>query len=295
MADTSYAVPVYRTWPDKPYVVLGSLKFSDPNASWNDGDIRQVAKEAKKRGGTAIILRYGAESAVFGFTAESIPLGGFVMSSQPTSLVIRFKTAEELRLEEEQQQSVFACFRQKFFANLEQNLGSSPPATFSEDTARLAVKFLLQSGLGLRDRTFAERFGEVMMRVSAERENSLSGEWLYKIDYESSTLTGSDTKSAFGLAALQSDEKGIVIVSKEGGAELNFSGTADGGRISGQLGVYRISGNAEGALLNDKISLTLTTATRSGTVRCTVVFQRVALPRRLFLPRQDSDPTIKKT
>jgi len=32
MADSAYAVPVYRGWPEKPYTVIGSIQFADPNA-----------------------------------------------------------------------------------------------------------------------------------------------------------------------------------------------------------------------------------------------------------------------
>jgi len=30
LAETSFSLPVYRSWPDKPYEVVGSVRFEDP-------------------------------------------------------------------------------------------------------------------------------------------------------------------------------------------------------------------------------------------------------------------------
>src|SRR5581483_4207827 len=34
MAETSYSIPVYRGWPERPYEVLGSVRFVDPGKYW---------------------------------------------------------------------------------------------------------------------------------------------------------------------------------------------------------------------------------------------------------------------
>ena len=64
MAETRFAVPVYRGWPEKPYELLGSLSHPDPNAKWNDDFFAAAAKEAKQQGGDAVIIREGAEWGV---------------------------------------------------------------------------------------------------------------------------------------------------------------------------------------------------------------------------------------
>lgn len=51
LTEGSYAVPVYRGWLEKPYDVLGVVRFANSNADWNRGDIKQTAEEARKAGG----------------------------------------------------------------------------------------------------------------------------------------------------------------------------------------------------------------------------------------------------
>ena len=63
------AIPVYRGWPDKPYIVIGSIRFEDPNVQWNDGDTDRAAHLGKTKGGDAIIMRVGSEFGV-GLTTE---------------------------------------------------------------------------------------------------------------------------------------------------------------------------------------------------------------------------------
>jgi hypothetical protein len=267
MADTDYAVPVYRTWPDRPYEVFGSLKYENPNTRWDAGDIKQVAKEAKKRGGEAMILRYGSEDAVLAVTGFKMPdlVFGTV---QPTALVIRFLSKEETAKREARQKDLFREY-----------LAKNPPGGFSEDTGVLAVKFLLQSGHRLDAPDFLDKFSEIMARIATREPGSLTGEWLFKAVLKTSTITTSDEKSFFGTAVVQSDGTNVVVVSREGGIELNFSGTCTGAKFSGQLGIAGFSAKAEGIALPPKISLTYQTVTASGTAQGSVVLQRTGLAK----------------
>src|ERR1044071_4768199 len=61
MAETSYRIPVYRGWPERPYKVLGSIRFEDPNKYWDDGIISKAARVGKRKGGNAINIRQGSE------------------------------------------------------------------------------------------------------------------------------------------------------------------------------------------------------------------------------------------
>ncbi|MCB9913187.1 MAG: hypothetical protein H6827_09345 [Planctomycetes bacterium] len=54
--DKMFDVPVYRGWPERNYVVLGSVEFNSPNVDWNQGDMKQAARMAKEAGGDAIII-----------------------------------------------------------------------------------------------------------------------------------------------------------------------------------------------------------------------------------------------
>src|SRR5262245_12807304 len=64
MVETSYKLPVYRGWPEKPYYLLGSLSFPDQNKTWDEGIVSAAAREAKGKKADAIIIRQGAEFGV---------------------------------------------------------------------------------------------------------------------------------------------------------------------------------------------------------------------------------------
>src|SRR5688572_28311982 len=54
LADTSYDLPVYKSWPSKPYVLLGEIYHLNERQEWREGEIRDAVKGAKKVGGEAI-------------------------------------------------------------------------------------------------------------------------------------------------------------------------------------------------------------------------------------------------
>jgi hypothetical protein len=54
--DKVYDLPVFRGWPEKAYDVLGYIEFTNPNIDWNEGDIKQAARKAKKLGGDALLI-----------------------------------------------------------------------------------------------------------------------------------------------------------------------------------------------------------------------------------------------
>src|SRR4051812_16989567 len=56
MAETSFSLPVYRSWPDKPFEIVGSLRLENPDDRWNDGTIGDAVSAAKHKGGNAIII-----------------------------------------------------------------------------------------------------------------------------------------------------------------------------------------------------------------------------------------------
>src|SRR5437773_1008055 len=113
MAETSYAIPVYRGWPEKPYQVLGSLSFPDPNKGWDDGIVSAAAHEAIHHKGNAIIIRQGAEFGVSQIAgAKNDPL---VLWSnyQTTALVIRWLTPREIN----ERKLLLDEFMKRFSAN----------------------------------------------------------------------------------------------------------------------------------------------------------------------------------
>ena len=95
MAETRFAVPVYRGWPERPYQLLGSLSHEDPNARWNDGVFAAAAAQAKSLHGDAVIIREGAEFGVSQI-AGAAPDADILYSHQTTALVIRWLTPKEI-------------------------------------------------------------------------------------------------------------------------------------------------------------------------------------------------------
>ena len=134
-----------------------------------------------------------------------------------------------------------------------------------------------------------EKSTAIMGQVAQREPGTLTGDWLFKAVLKTSTLTTSDEKSAFGTTSVQSDGTSLVVVSKEGGMEPNFSGTCTGARFTGQPGIAGFSAKAEGVALETKISLTYQAVTASGTAQGSVVLQRAGPPKRDTTPaRQDS-------
>jgi hypothetical protein len=51
-----YGIPVYQTWPNKPYRILGRLELGFRDQDWNRGDFEQAAEITKKLGGDAVFI-----------------------------------------------------------------------------------------------------------------------------------------------------------------------------------------------------------------------------------------------
>ncbi|MHB8523204.1 MAG: hypothetical protein ACYDH9_20965 [Limisphaerales bacterium] len=265
MAETSYAIPVYRGWPEKPYQVLGSLSFPDPNARWDDGIINAAAKEAKKRKADAIIIRQGAELGVSKIAdARTDPL---VVSSsdQTTALVVRWLPEQEIRARELR----VVEFLRRFSAN-------EPTVSANRNVAEMVIVFLLQRGFDLNSPEFFDRFGETMTKLVSRTPESLAGDWVFRATLSVSTLlSGGDERNSLGLATVSVDGEHVAIVSNEGRVEMNFAGTMSSSRVTGQIGIAGFSVKCEGVATTDKISINFQSLTPDGTLHGNVVLQRL--------------------
>ena len=265
MAETSYAVPVYRGWPEKPYVVLGSLSCPDRNANWNDDFFAEAARQAKTHKGDAIIIRQGAEFGVSKIAGSRTDPMVISSSYQTTALVIRWLTPEE-RAERE---ALLSDLLKKF--ELAKQLTSA-----NRNVGELAFVYLTQSGVSLKSPEFGQRFEETLSKILSRNPESLSGDWLYKCEQSASTaLSGSDDKLAYGIATVSEEGSTIAIVSTTGNAEINFAGAIAKGKLTGQIGVGGVSAKCEGAATPEKLSLSFQSLTPDGTVRGNVVLQRI--------------------
>ncbi len=266
MAETSYAVPVYRGWPEKHYKVLGSLSFPDPNKTWDEGIISAAASTAKVHHADAIIIRQGAEFGVSKIAgARGDPL---VISSsyQTTALAIKWLTQEEVAQMDRARDQLLARLA-------EAHALVQPNAT----VAQLVQAFVQQSGVDPRSAQGLDRALEVASRLVNNTSDTLAGEWIFKATVSFSTaISGGDDRNIVGLASITQDGENLTIVSSGGGVEMNFAGTFSKNRVSGQLGIGSVSTKCEGAATADKISITFQSLTTDGTVRGNVVLHRLA-------------------
>ena len=266
MAETSYKIPVYRGWPERPYKVLGSIRFEDSNKYWDDGVISMAAVMGKAKGGSAIIIRRGSELGVGKITdIKNDPLVVYSYN-QMTALVVRWLTPQEIREADDANKE----FLRKFAVQ-------HPDLTVNKNVSVLAIQYLLQTGVSPDSDEMLERFSQIMRRIStAPSDDNISGEWLFKGTVSRSSIVSSDEgEGMLGMATVKMEGENVAIVSSEGTTEINFNGTYVQGRLSGQLGIAGFNTKCEGAALSDKISFSFQSLTSDGIVRGTVVLQRI--------------------
>jgi hypothetical protein len=267
MAETTYSIPVYRGWPEKPYQVLGSLSFQDANKPWDDGIVSAAASEAKRHKADAIIIRQGAEFGVSKIAgAKNDPLVLW-SNNQTTALVVRWLTPREIS----DRKLLLDEFLKRFSAN-------DPTVAANPNVAELVITFLLQSGLDLKSKELGEQFGEIMMKLVNRAPENLAGDWIFTATVSFSNLiSGGDERKSLGTATVSADGGNMAIVSNAGRVEMNFTGSFSKGRLSGQLGVGSVSAKGEGVATPDKISINFQSLTPDGTVRGNVILLRLTI------------------
>lgn len=257
MAEHSYAVPVYKGWPDKPYRVLGSIRFANPRNEWKDGDTSHAARIAKSRGGDAIIMRFGDESGVGAIVGASGDPNIWI-SSHINALAIKWKTAAELAKEASEHKEFKAKFREKF-----------PEISKKPEVLELAIEYLQWNGSALGSADFEEKCRELLFSLKPASSDRPTSQWLFKGTIRSGSLTSSSSFTVYGLASVNFKGGSASIITTEGKTSLNFSGTLQDGRLAGQMGfsfgATIVSARADGAALEDKLSLTSQSQTADGT------------------------------
>ena len=255
-----------RGWPDQPYMVIGSIQFADPNASWDDGDTSRAASWAKRKGGDAIIIRYGTEYGVDAITGAAADPRVFSVR-QVAALVITWKSAATLANEREVIERFEADFRTRH-----------PNLPIKTELTELGIKYIGTLGLTLDSPSGASKLDEVLSEVLHPAQAEQSSKWLFKGTMHSSSVTASFTKLAVGLATVSQTAESITIVSSAGRTELHLSGSVKDGRLSGQLGVSSgstiFSGKAAGVLVPGRISIDSQAQTADGILQSNFTFMR---------------------
>lgn len=261
MAETSFSIPVYRSWPDKPFDIIGSLRFENPNADWNDGIIKEAVTAAKERGGDAIIIRVGSEFGVGGTVGVADDPTTW-SQNQTTALVIKWKSKQVLDAEA----TALESFRESF---------KSKHPELCNNAALLdsAIEFIQWKGLALDSNATAEKLKSVLSEIVNSSEGELNGKWLYRCNFKRSRLTSSQSDFFYGTASVTLKEGALTIISTSG-PEVSFSGTSDKGRVMGKMGISAVSINCDGVASKDKISISGQGRIADGTFQSSIIFLR---------------------
>jgi hypothetical protein len=265
MAETTYRVPVYRGWPERPYVVLGSMRFEDSRQWWDEGIVEDAASAAKKRGGEAIILRHGSESGVIGF-ADALAEKLITSQNETTALVIRWKTPEEIKEE--------AVDRQRFIESVSRKV---PQAVGRDGVIVLLNEIAIRQALKAYSEE-AETMVVTMLTKILESKQGASGLYATKVTIRKESIATSGSEVLVGLVTVEEKNGSLVIMSNPAQWQMNFSGALQDGKLSGQLGMNSIVGtataHAEGVAIGDRISLTSSTRTPDGVFQASVILIR---------------------
>src|SRR2546428_5948513 len=262
MAETSFSLPVYRTWPDKPFEIVGSLRVEDPNQNWDDGIISAAVSAARSKHGDAIIIRQGSELGVSGYAgfAEDPMVW---KQNQTTALVIKWKPKGVLETEA----AALRAFKENFRAQ-------HPELTPNVAVVDSAIEYLQFMGLSLDSGAAADKLKDILTEFHGSREGELNGKWLYRCNYTRSRLTSSSSDFFYGTALVTLKDNVLTIVSTSGLAEVNFSGTSDKGRVMGKMGISAVSINCDGVASKEKISLSGQGQIADGTFQASLIFLR---------------------
>lgn len=256
MAETQYKVPVYRGWPDRPYNVIGSIRFVDPNKYWDDGVINMACAMAKEKGGDAIIIRSGAEFGVGMITgAARDPQVSYV--NDTSALVIKWKSEQEVAAEKAALARLVSGFERKH-----------PDVKARPELIDLATEYVHALGLKMDSNQASQTFDQVLNGVLEQPRDGHSL-WLFRGAMRAGGITSSWSDVVYGIAKVARTGNNLTVVSESGNGDLTFSGTVQEGRVSGQLGFSSgatvLSSKADGVFTDEKMSLTGQGQTPDGT------------------------------
>ena len=264
MADSSYAVPVYRGWPQRPYTVIGSIQFANPDAYWDDGDTARAARLAKSKNADAIIMRVGAEAGVRSIAGAAAD-PRVLSIGQVAALVIKWKPESEIAAEKAALERFASDFR-----------GKHPGLSLSEPILEWAAEWVDSEGLSLDSATATTNLENVLSEVLTSSGDGKSRKWLFKGSLRSNALTSSYSQVILGVATVTQNGDVISIVSAPGRASVHLSATVKEGRLSGQMGASSghaiYSGKTEGVFSPDQISVSGQAQTAEGLLQATFQF-----------------------
>lgn len=265
LAETSYSIPVYRNAPERPYEVIGSVRFVDPRKYWDDGIIRMASSTGKKRGGDAIYIPAFGTPGSWLDSYISRPVG---YDQETRAFVIKWIPEHVIQSRRIEEERFWNDFKEK-----------NPRLSGKDQLVQLATRHLRDLGVTAYGAEMEGKLVRILTEIQGQEAKDISGKWLFKGTVQIKSLTAADAPEPFfGLATLALNGNRITILSTEGKVEVNFSGTVETGQAVGTLGLggqaSSLSVKCEGVAQNDKISFAFQKLVESGTVQGNLTLMR---------------------
>lgn len=259
MAETRWKVPVYRTWPNRPYEVVGMYRHINPDLRWNDDDIRDAATQASRVKADAIILRQGVEAGVTSFAGTNLDPGS-LGAQETTVLVIKWKSDSDLSKDMADSANIVKMIQAD---------GQSSPT---------AAQFALRVGYDcFPGESRSEIHGRVRRMLAKLEPNpiDLNGFWIFECVVTSEQLNGRSVNRYCGVARSSLQGSTFTILTQEGTIEINLVAQHDSGQISGKLGVgTEAASQIDGVATPGKISVTGRGRSRDGLSQISLILVR---------------------
>lgn len=247
MSDSTHAVLLYRSWPERPYRVIDRWQFAQNPGAWKDADTTRAAQVAKAKGGDAIILRFAGEFEP-GINPNSAPDPRAFSSNVVSVLVIKWKSPSELAGEKQ----ALERFRVRFLAR-------HPGMELPNELLAMGAEYCAYLGLSPALPAGAAQLEADLNELLLAPTNAPASKWLFRATFHVNTLATSYTETIYGLATLTHTGENITIVSRAAKPGIQFNGFDRAGRVNGQVDVAAASALcpsvAQGVLLPRKLSL----------------------------------------
>ncbi len=264
-ADTNFALPVYRDWPERPYRVIGTIQHPG-NSPQSMGDAAAAAKLAKTKNADAIIVPVvnPLEPRV---AAKPDSTASLASHATPTVLAIQWKTPVEIDADRRAAAKFWSDFQARH-----------PGFAGSDEFKRISLEYAACRGLDLSSRKDSTTFENDLNEVWSVPADAASTKWLFHGTFHADGVAASVDQTICGIAVMSRTGDVLDIVSKSDGAGFNFNGVDQDHRISGPIdfsvGPATCQAKAQGALLPHRISLDSRGQDERGTMRSSLTFVR---------------------
>lgn len=266
-AETAYYIPVYmRDWPERPYEVIGQVRYENPRTYWNDDIIGRAALKAGQLGGDAVIVPNIKAVQPFSWLDQftTRPTG---YGQELLGYVIKWIPEEVVRAREQRRLRFWQDFRAKH-----KDLASR------QDLVDLAAQCLEDRGVSPLSGEMGTQLTELLTRVLLQDHAKWGGTWLVKGNIHEKRLTSTKTYSVADIVSATEQGGAITIVSTGSRAEISVNGTVENGKFTGTIGVglsdLSASSECEGVAVPEKISVSFRSLAASGVVEGNLVFLR---------------------